>query len=787
MNIRAVHKRIGKLIDRFRKAKTGIRALIVIGIVILFYNLIFLILNLVYPLPVQKLNRPQSIAVYSEGGELLNVHISRDDFWRIQCDLDDIPVFARKTLINYEDRWFYVHPGFNPVALVRAFISNIREGKTVSGGSTITMQVARIIEPKPRTLKSKVIELFRAIQLERRYSKNEILEFYFNLAPYGGNIEGIGSASWFYFGKPPSMLSKSEILALVGLPNSPARLRPDIHPNASRNHRDKLARLMMNQGLISQEDCADIISDPVPETRIERPQNALHIGEYAKSRYGHDAQVKTTIDYRMQLMCENLLKTHVQPLMDYEITNGAIVIIENKTRKVKAMVGSRDFFDSVTSGQVNGALAPRSPGSALKPFIYAAAIDEGLVSPKIMLNDVPVNYSGYKPVNYDRKYRGGVSMEDALKDSLNVPAVNLHYQMNDRFYRFLKDAGITTLDKPWEHYGLPIVLGGCEVNLLELTNLYASLACGGVYQPYILTGREEYNPPKQIISPEASYIISEILADINRPELPNCWEYSINQTKIAWKTGTSYGNHDAWSIGYNPDFTVGIWIGNFSGKESEKLIGKEVAAPLLFDIFNLISDGSSWFQRPESVGEREVCSLSGMIATYDCPHKTREFFIPGISPVKTCQMHKSFIIDDQTGLLIADNSSFDENKTRRIYEIWPASIASWRKLEGYPVDELPEFLSQSRKYLPGFKPIINSPMDDACFELRRGIPLEHQKILLRASVPNTVRQLYWFVDGKLLETCNPNDSVFYSPEKGKHRIACMDNNGNAETVEIKIL
>jgi penicillin-binding protein 1C len=551
-------------------------------------------------------------------------------------------------------------------------------------------------------------------------------------------------------------------------------------------HRDKIAKLMMDHGLINQRDYNDILLDSMPGRRFERPKKAPHFALFVKERYPEKPRIESTIDLKLQTLCEKALREHMISLRDEKITNGAVVMIENKTRSVRVMVGSRDFNDSRHAGQVNGAIAPRSPGSALKPFVYAIALDDGIISPRMMLPDVPLKYGDYSPVNYDKKYRGGIPTEEALKLSLNVPAIHTYSKLGDRFYLFLKDGGITTITQPRDYYGLPLVLGACEVNLLELTNLYASLACGGDYRQYRLTESKDTVLKKRLLSESSAFIITEILSDIRRPELPDCWESTKNLPKIAWKTGTSYGNRDAWCIGYNPDYTVGVWVGNFTGEDSRGLVGVDAAAPLVFNIFNAIAGGSGWFKKPEAVDTREVCALSGMLPSKDCPITIEEYYIPGTSPIQTCNMHRKFPIDIETGLRLTNASKDERPHTEKIFEIWPSEIASWRIREGYPVDAVPPLYDESNLSSSGLKPVILSPSSGARFIVRQGVPTEHQRILLEASTSNMTDQIFWFVDSELFATCSPDERQFYNPSVGRHKIMCMDAEGNASTVTIFI-
>ncbi len=748
---------------------------------------IFMLLNIIFPLPIEKLNRRSSVAVYAKDGRLLKVFLSADGYWRMNTRLDNVSPFMNDAVLSYEDKWFYAHPGVNPVAVARAVFLNVKRHRVVSGGSTITMQVARMIEPKRRTYAAKFIELFRAFQLEMKYSKKEILQFYLNLAPYGGNIEGVGAASYFYFGKPASMLSKSEAVSLVVIPNSPTRFRPDRNVAEYRGRRRNVATLMLKRGLIDKREFDEIVTLENPGKRETPPAYAPHFAQYAASKYHNEPNIATTVDLRIQLLCEELLKRHIVPLRAQGITNGAVVVIDVKKRELVAMAGSADFDDLKISGQVNGALAPRSPGSALKPFAYAAALDAGLISPKTLLPDVPVDYSGYRPVNFDEKYRGGVAADEALKQSLNVPAVNLVAGMKDRFYVLLKKGGISTLNKPREYYGLPIVLGGAEVKLVDLTNMYATLANGGMYQPLKMVEGERTEAPVRVVSEGAAFIISDILSEVRRPDLPNCWEFTTSLPKVAWKTGTSYGHRDAWSVGYNPEYAIGVWIGNFNGREAEKLVGAEVAAPLLFDIFNAISDNGDWFRKPASVGTRKVCPLSGKPVGDNCPEAVDEYYLYGVSPSEQCDMHRKYFIDKETGLRLTKSCRRGRKYTEKNFVVWPKEIATWMKREGYPIEDIPEYRTDCENTSGGQAPVIVSPQPGVQYFIREDAPIEHQKILLDASVSNTVGRIYWFIDGEMVSSAAPGEKKFYMPTRGRHKIVCMDGAGLTTEITVDVL
>jgi len=755
-------------------------------VIVTLLSLAFFLFLLLYPLP-SGLARSPSTAIVSRDGELLRIFCAEDGRWRMRCRLKEVSPFLVKAVVAYEDRWFYWHFGINPFSIIRAAITNIKHRRIICGGSTITMQIARMTEPKKRTFVSKAIECFRAEQLELRYSKSELLELYFNLAPYGGNLEGIASASYFYFGKSPSALSSAEAVFLVGLPNSPERLRPDRNPKAALCNQKRVAERLLKSGFIKKDKYSKILFAQPLENKKNIPFIAPHLGDLVRRKFGNKPLIRTTIDFDMQKLCEKTLAEHLSPLLAEGISNGAIVVIENKTRKVRAMVGSVNFFDKARAGEVNGALAGRSPGSTLKPFIYTIALDEGLLSPKSLLFDIPVDYSGYIPENYDGKYHGAVTFEDALKESLNVPAVNLCAKIKGRLYCFLKDGGVTTLNKPEELYGLPLILGGCEVSLLELTNLYSTLANFGLYQKYLLLEDEEMGEKKRLLSPESTYIISEILSEVRRPDLPSCWEFSLNLPKVAWKTGTSYGHKDAWAIGYNPDWTIGVWIGNFSGREAEGLVGAEVAAPLLFTLFNSIGGGKGeWFEKPERVGIRQVCTLSGQPPSQDCPKTKEELFIYGLSSSATCQIHKVFDIEDKRGYRLCPYCKDTRSYHKELFVEWYPKISTWMEREGYPIVKIPSHNPDCPNLIAKKPPIITSPSVNCEYYLRDWVDKAHQKIAFDASVSSDVKKLYWFINGEFFASISPKEKLFYPPVAGRHIIKCMDDRGLSTEVTLRV-
>lgn len=752
----------------------------------------------IYPLPVEKLTRAHGQFVYDRDGHLMTAYTSEDRFWRRPVNLDEVSPRLVSTVIACEDQWFYRHLGVNPFSLASAAINNITEGEVVRGGSTITMQIARMMEPKERTIFNKLCEIGRAIQLELKYSKVELLEIYFNLVPYGGNIEGVGAATMLYFGKGPDSLSWSECAVLAAIPVSPTVNRPDRDVEACRIRRDHILTRLLSLDIIDSTDYRLALAEEIPTNRLQVEPVAPHFCRSLVEQYPNSTVLHSTIDAETQKLCERLVDRHHARLSSQHIYNLSVVVIDNARAEIVAMVGSPDFGDTRHHGQVNGALAPRSPGSALKPFVYAMALDSGLMSPAHIIPDIPVNYNGYAPDNYDEEFHGLVSLREALIRSYNIPAVKVCKEVGlAEFHDKLRQGGLITLSKPYHHYGLPLVLGSGEVTLLELSTLYASFArdgrrttprwVTGIDAPSSLrTGND--HATDTLFTPETCYIISDILSDLRRPDLPTTWESTLDIPRVAWKTGTSYGRRDAWAIGYTPHFTVGVWAGNFSGAGSVDLVGAESSAPLMLDIFCEISRGvnSDWFALPEGVGVRQVCAESGMPANERCPSLTSEFYVKGRSPLITCTVHSMVLVDAETGQRTSRALSAREG-IRLVEEVvaqWPADVSSWLRDHGYePV------ASGSGRLTAGgdvgsrrSAPVISSPAAGSEFVLIDDVPPEYQQLLLEAAVAGDAHRVHWFLDRQLIRSCEIGERAFWTPSRGRHELMCVDDAGRSARV-----
>ncbi|RKU10373.1 penicillin-binding protein 1C [Candidatus Poribacteria bacterium] len=840
----------------------------------LFIIVLFTIANWCFPLPKARLHPPSSRIVLDRNGEWLRAFLAEDGMWRFSSQqprmlrsensqqrkfsVNRKPLVAEsrrfpkadgyfgvspllhEAMLTVEDRWFYYHCGINPVSMTTALYDNIKAGEVVRGGSTITMQLARLMEPKSRNIPNKLIEMFRAIQLELAYSKSDILNFYFDMLPYGGNIVGTGAASRFYFNKPQHAISLGEAALLVAIPNAPERLRPDRFPENARHARAKVLNRLRARGQISEQQWREALREPIPTKRHPLPFKAPHLsrmlvkGNRWNPETTADGRIYTTIDAKVQETAVRILREYLnvsaagiadaRRLQSHTASTGAIVVMDTQSRQVLAMVGSHDFFDRSASGQINGTLASRSPGSTLKPFVYALGIEQGLITPETLLFDVPVTYSGYEPVNYDGIYNGYVTARQALARSLNVPAVNLHARLKNRtLHTFLKQAGISTLAAA-KKYGLSMVLGGCEVNLLELTTLYAGLANMGEFAPYqiVLSGQQQLEnlraesrwEPKEtesysqrLLQEETSFIITEMLTTSQLPtntvKNPAAFEMTMNLPKIAWKTGTSYGHRDAWCIGYSPKLTIGVWLGNFDGKGAPMLSGTDAATPVLFALFTALTgqDTHRWFTKPERLQLREVCALTGALPSPHCPTHKSDVYIPGVSPVKTCTIHKRIYVDEVTGYSLcshcrnlpttAENYSSETRSQyytvdmlqssveMKIFEEWPAEAATWLTKNGFAVSVLPEHNPLCTGTIAGTAPVILSPTADTVYYIRDGVPLAQQKIQLSASASNRTQQLFWFLDGELIFKGKAGQPYWFTPVKGKHVLTCVDAEGRS--------
>ncbi len=781
--------------------------------VISYGLLLFIALDLIFPFKVQP---NYSTLITDSEGKVLHAFLNNQDKWRMKTELSEITPTLEKAIVYKEDRWFRWHFGVNPFAIVRAGVRNVFSGKRTSGASTITMQVVRLLNPKPRTYFNKINEILRAFQLEVHYSKDEILQLYLNLVPYGSNIEGIKSASILYFQKSPDVLSLAEVMTLAIIPNRPSSLRLGLNNDFILQERNRWLNEFKASEVFHNQDIDDALSEPLNVQRHEAPKLAPHLSLRLKNEYPTKSNIHSSLIRNKQLTIEKIVQNYVSRLYAMNIHNAAVMVINNQTHQVEAYIGSADFNNPVDGGQVDGVRAIRSPGSTLKPLLYATAFDKGIITPKTAINDVPTNFGGFEPENFDKLFHGKISIEYALANSLNIPAVKLLKEISTPvLVDKLKKADFQAVKKNSSKLGLSLVLGGCGVTLEELTNLFSSFANEGRFQkssPLTTDGRIKKEIEKSvlgfrfrnwvaksgvesspfggggglsIISPESTYLINQILTQVTRPDLPNNYAYTYRMPKIAWKTGTSFGKKDAWSIGYNAKYTVGIWVGNFSGEGVPELSGANIATPLLFDIFNTIDYNSSskWFKSPENMAMRKVCAESGDVPNEFCVNQITDYYIPSVSKMTLCTHAKYVYVSKDDRTSYCSHCLPESGAVRKIYPNHAPELVSWFETKHILYTGIPPHNPTCERIFQENAPQIVYPVDGSEYILDKN---DTQKLMLNAQVGNDVKEIYWYINDKLLQKSTPTTPIFFEPKAGRIKISCSDDKGRNTDIFVKV-
>jgi penicillin-binding protein 1C len=768
MKIRLTRQKIYRLLKR-------------LGMAVIALVLVFFLLNFIFPVP-DKIE--YSTLVTGSKGEVVHAYLTSDQKWRLKTELDEISPLLKKTIINKEDKYFYSHPGINVVAICRAFFNNVFHMRRTSGASTITMQVARALEHRKRNIGSKLVEMFRALQLEMKYSKNEILAMYLNLVPYGGNIEGVKSASVLYFNKNPDHLSLAEITALSIIPNRPSSLVIGKNNELIITERNKWLKKFADEKIFTPKEIEDALAEPLTAGRGSMPRLLPQLSEKLRRQAGNI--VHTNIDMNTQLKLEKLTADHVRLLKSHNITNASVIVIDNITHKVIAYIGSADFSDTSNGGQVNGAAAIRQPGSTLKPLLYGLCIDEGLETPKMMLTDVAMNYAGYAPENYDRKFNGYVTMEYALEHSLNIPAVkNLDKLGKDKLIDKLAACDFSQIKKDRQKLGLSMILGGCGATLEELTGLFSVFANDGVYISPSYSDQDTLLKRKRILSPESNFMITDILSRINRPDFPINWQATEHMPKIAWKTGTSYGRRDGWSIGFNKHYTVGVWIGNFSGVGAADLSGANVATPLLFKIFNTIDYDSDveWFTVPEGCEQRKVCSETGLLPSDHCSNIILDYFIPLTSSTKVCDNWQEVMVSADEKISYCRNCAPAEGYRKKWFKIIDPGIQAYYDENKIAYEKLPPHNPGCEMIFREGSPNITSPCNGTEYLINKKDP---EPLQLVCKTAPDASKVYWYINDRFYKTSLAGQKQFFIPQEGPVKISCTDDRGRNRDIRINV-
>jgi len=758
------------------------------GIAVVIAAILFIILDICSPV---QTHIDYGQLVRAEDGTVLHAYLSRDEQWRMKANAAEITPELRKAIIFKEDKYFYYHPGINLLAIGRAAFNNIISRKRTSGASTITMQVARMFQPKKRTYINKVVEMFRALQLELHYTKDEILDMYLNLVPYGSNIQGVKAASILYFDKMPGQLSLAEITALSIIPNRPNSLVMGKHNKQIIAYRNQWLERFRTAGIFPDKTIDDALSEPLTAYRHDAPKQVPQFAWRMHTQYPGQPEITTTLNARTQMQAEEVTTAYMHSLELNNIHNCAVIIIDNKTQEVKAYIGSHNFEDDEHQGQVDGVAAPRSPGSTLKPFLYALCTDMGIITPKTIIADVPVNLDGYMPENYDLEFRGNIPAEDALKKSLNIPAVKLLNEAGtETFINTLARCGVSTIYEQRKNLGISLILGGCTIRLDELATLYSALANKGVYNPLKWTATAQQQKPDtgksvRLVSPSAAYMISNIITDLYRPDVPNLFDNALNIPKIAWKTGTSYGRKDAWSVGFNARYTIGVWAGNFDGTGVAELNGAGTATPLLFRLFNTIDKHADedWLEMPDEVQYRYVCKETGKMPDDYCTETIMDYYLPGISDNHHCSHLKdAWLAPDESISYCTNCRPATGYKIKTVPNI-SAELTAYYEQFHIPYTKLPAHNPECTRTFEGQPPYITSLTDKATYIIT---DKDKQQLQLQCTAANDVKTVYWYINDKYYASTGTGERIFFYPQNSNIKISCADDKGRNKDINIKV-
>ncbi len=772
---------------------------------------VFLLLWFIFFLMVPRVlfHVPYSTLLYSSDGELLGARIATDGQWRFP-ESDVLPDKFITCLTTYEDKRFFYHPGVDPVALIRATGINFKAKKVVSGGSTITMQLARIARGnRDRNLYEKSIEACWALFLETTHRKREILNLYASHAPFGGNVVGVETAAWRYFGRNVSDLSWAESATLAVLPNSPALIHPGRNRNRLKTKRDHLLHSLHKKGIIDQMEYELACMEPLPEAPLPLPDEAPHLLERLAAEVP-GTRIISSVRHQLQKQTQDIVNRYGVQYSSNHIYNIAALIAEVGTGEILAYSGNVSYRSKEKRGNsVDIIASSRSTGSILKPFLYAGMLHDGIILPSTLVSDVPLNINGFMPQNFNRTFHGAVPAHRAIERSLNVPLVRMLGQYNTgRFMKLLKQWGMTTLRFSEEHYGASIILGGAEGTLWDLSGMYASMARTlSHYRQY--NGR--YNPAdihpltpfpvmaddpvesltdkrlseRSSLSAASIWFTFEAMSALNRPEEEADWQQFESMKQVAWKTGTSYGGRDAWAIGVTPRYVVGVWVGNASGEGRPGLTGVGNAAPVLFDLFSLLP-GGPWFDMPyDELEEIAVCRNSGHKASSIC-ETVDSVYIPrtGITS-GICPYHQLVHLSKDEQFRVNSSCESIDNIVTRSWFVLPPSQAYYYR--NYHMDYIP---------LPPVKPgceqeqsrqlEIVYPEHNSVLYLPKGFTGEHEMFIFKAAHIRPEATVFWHIDEEYLGKTTDNHQIACRVGAGKHYLTLLDSWGNQRKIAFEV-
>jgi len=743
-------------------------------------------------LPDPLFKTPYSTVLEDQNGVFLSAQIAADYQWRFPQS-DSVPYKFRESIRYFEDQYFYYHFGVNPISMGKAFFTNIAKRSIVRGGSTLSMQVIRLAKNhQKRNVITKIYEMILAVRLEFKYSKKEIMAMYAAHAPFGGNIVGLEAASWRYYNRPSNMLSWGESATLAVLPNAPSLVFPGKKQQTLLKKRNLLLQKLFEKGLIDQITCSMAQHEPLPEKAYSIPQNAQHLLQKTQNDGFKGKRVATTIKYNTQVFANQLANKYAQYYSGNYINNLSIIVLDTKTGNVLAYVGNANLVNKTSEQYVDNVVSRRSSGSILKPFLFAGALDEGLILPNSFLIDIPTRVGGYAPKNFENSFEGALPASDALAKSLNIPFVRLLRDFGiSKFITLLNNVGFTSIKQSANHYGLSLILGGADVSLWETTGIYASMGRslmrysndnqynksdfhGPRYLP--IEEEKEVIVGKSYFSAGSIYATFQALTKGNRPGSEIGWELFASTYKIAWKTGTSFGHRDAWAVGVTPEYTIGVWVGNSTGVGRPGLTGLSHAAPIMFEMFKYLQP-KKWFKEPQNdMVTIDVCAQTGFRANPQC--ETIKTKVPkNALKAQMCPYHTSIFMDSTRKYRVTSDCYPVTSMISVPWFVLPPAIEWFYKKNHPEYVLLPDYLKGCRPKNELVFDILH-PDNNSAIYIPEGLDSEEGMIIFEAVHRDSKAILYWHIDQEFVTSTNGIHKIEVSPAIGKHVLHVVDKEGN---------
>ncbi|MGQ9846890.1 MAG: penicillin-binding protein 1C, partial [Bacteroidales bacterium] len=736
---------------------------------------------------------------YSSNGTLLDAKVSKDGQWRFKLSNDTLPDKLIKSLILFEDKRFFYHHGIDLLAIIRAFYLNIKNKRIISGGSTITMQVARMyFNSSKRSLFQKIKEILFAYYLELTMSKKEILKLYLENAPFGGNVIGAEAASWRYFGRPLSSLSWAESAMLAVIPNNPTNVNLLKNRIILKNKRNSLLKKMYESGIINLQTYEISIEEEIPIVALEFPHKAPHLLQFLSNKYPKRYVLYSTIDENLQSEAYRILLQYRHDFNANNIRNAALMIVDVHTGNVLTYIGNyHDKGKHSDAFSVNIIEAKRSGGSILKPFLYATMLDNGELLPEMLIPDVPTQIGSYAPKNFNRGYDGAVRAHMALARSLNVPAVKmLQWYGIQRFIDLLKKMGFTTINHSQDYYGLSLILGGCEIKMSELARAYAQMANSldnnkkNTFKWSYLKDTSEMGITNFPIGKGASYLTLQAMVDVERPTDQQYWYLFKTKQKISWKTGTSFGFRDAWAIGINTDYLVLVWVGNATGEGSAELTGIKKAAPIMFDVFSILPLPKSWFAIPyDNLQLVNVCKQSGYPASMLCNDKITCLCPKTNIKVRSCPYHKEIFLDSTLQFRVHSGCESVQNMVKKIFFVLPPTMGFYYKKRNPWYKPLPPYRADCELIDIENKQNIEFvyPQQFTNVFITRNLDGTNSSLLFEVNHRYPQTLVFWYLDGKFIGQTLTKHQMAVNASMGKHILTVQDEFGESKQIEFNVL